>query len=292
MNRVLVIGKGHLGTYLKERWDVSDDMFWTKDMDELDESEIERLAPEVVVNTAGKTSLEWCQQNPIETWRCNATAPLGVMRRVKSVLGSNAPFFHVSSGCVWDGPYDRNGEPFGPYSPPTPAAYYSWSKVGGDAMMMSESLFADLKNVFVLRPRQVFSPVPMQRNTLYKLCSYPDLIDTPNSMTSVSTIALTVERFMQCVSNYYMDPKILCVYDLGTSSPYKVGMRLHQEGLREKPNLVSDKGELDEMFSVQGRPKRVDTVMYDETFESVVHPPTIEESLDRDVQEYATRAWP
>lgn len=273
--RIFLIGKGHLGGFLKALWNIPDEMHWKREMAEIDEAMLERLRPDAVVNTAGKTDLPWCEANPSECFRCNVAAPLGVYRTAKS-LGIR--YIHLSSGCVWDGPFRRDGNPFQPDDPPTPACFYAWSKAACDAMLMAE---ADSPLLLILRPRQVYSPEKSPRNTLSKLNGYPKLLDTPNSMTSASTIAKTIETVLNSGSWRYWYP-IMNVYDKGYSSPFEVGSFLAEAGCRQAPEILA-KSDLD----VWHKPKRVDAVIEDLFFEDLVKPPMVQEELKRNIALYA-----
>ena len=126
--KVLLIGKGHLGSYLKDLWQIPEELHWTREMADLNVETLKRLQPEAVINTAGKTDLRWCEENAAECFRCNVSAPIGVYRAVKSAFDSGVPYIHLSSGCVWDGPYRPDGKPFLPNDPATPACFYAWTK--------------------------------------------------------------------------------------------------------------------------------------------------------------------
>ena len=272
--RILLIGKGHLGGFLKARWQLPDAMHWTREMAELDEATLRKLEPDVVVNTAGKTELRWCEDNAAECFRCNAGAPLYVYRAVKNAFKNRVPYIHLSSGCVWDGPYRPDGKAFQPFDPPTPACFYAWSKAACDAMLRAESS----SPLLILRPRQVYSPLASPRNTLTKLASYPKLLDTPNSMTSAETIAKTIDIALEkpCWG------RILNVYERGYSSPFEVGTFLAEAGVRKLPEKLT-KSELDSWH----KPKRVDAVIEDKFFEDLVQPPTVQEELKRNITLYA-----
>lgn len=223
----------------------------------------------VVINAAGKTDLKKCEESPLEAWASNVELPLQIFRMTKS---SGATYIHVSSGCLWDGPYDKNGEPFEPRHPPSPASFYSWTKASVDSMMLCESQGARL---VILRPRQLYSGLVSPRNTLVKLMNYESLIDTPNSMTSAETVYKAIMPFL------VGDPPrqlVMNVYDLGVTSPYKVGMMLHEAGLRKRP-LLLEKADLD----VWHKPRRVDAVIKDDFFEALVSPPQVNEELSRNV---------
>ena len=285
-NRILLVGRGHLGQFLKRRLNVPDELHWTGDMDVLSEEVLKMARPNVIVNAAGKTDLAWCEANPLEAFRCNVTAPLNLFRRARD---ANASFIHLSSGCVWDGPYFQTSwgaeRPFEPHDPPNPACFYAWTKAACDAMMLwdvHDWQGAAHFGLTILRPRQVYSPDPSPRNTLSKILKYPLLIDTPNSMTSAETIAKAIEWSLgssySCMCN---------VYDLGVTSPYQVGCFLASAGLRDFPKRMT-KMQLDEDL----KPKRVDAVLSDPYFERRVGVPLVQDELRRVIAEYKVNLGP
>lgn len=269
--RVLLIGRGHLGSFLRDLWDIPPELHWTGEMAGLDSTHLWRLRPSVVINTAGKTDLRWCEDNSLECFRCNVTAPLSIYRSIKNVFNDRVLYIHLSSGCIWDGPFNSDGGAFQPDDPPTPACFYSWTKACCDALLMAEATAP----LLILRPRQVYSPVRSPRNTLMKLNGYQKLLDIPNSMTSANTIARTIETMIGKI-NDSTQARILNVYDLGFTSPYEVGVFLSQAGHRGMPERL-DKTDLDSWH----KPKRVDVVMKDEFFEEAVRPTSIRLELLR-----------
>lgn len=282
--RVLLIGKGHLGSYLKDKWDLPPEMHWTREMADLDVETLRQLRPETIVNTAGKTELRWCEDNPAECFRCNVSAPISVYRAVKEAFKDEVPYIHLSSGCVWDGPFKPDGTPFQPYDPPTPACFYAWTKSACDALLMTE-IEAPL---LILRPRQVYSPLASPRNTLTKLNGYVRLLDSPNSMTSADTIARTIEKVLTLELPQNSRPwigvwnRIMNVYERGWSTPFEVGTLLAQAGCRQHPEKLT-KSDLDSWH----QPKRVDAVIQDTVFEALVKPPTVQNELKRNIAIYA-----
>src|SRR5436190_9143818 len=137
--KVLLIGKGHLGSYLANHWRIPADLHWTREMSDLNAGTLRRLQPDAIVNTAGKTDLRWCEDNAAECFRCNVSAPISVYRAIKSAFNNKVPYIHLSSGCVWDGPYREDGKAFEPNDPATPACFYSWTKAACDALLMAEA---------------------------------------------------------------------------------------------------------------------------------------------------------
>jgi dTDP-4-dehydrorhamnose reductase len=270
MKKVLLIGRGQIGSALERGLSrVSMDL-WPGDLDELSQADLLRLAPDVVINSAGKTNLAWCEENAAEALRCNLEAPVRLFDRI---LAMRTPprFLQLSSGCVWDGPYDPDGKPFTPSSAPSPAALYSWTKAACDAMLLAR----DAERVAILRPRQVYSADLNDRNMLVKLLRYPGLIDTPNSISSITTIVRTVQHLM----NAEDWAGTWNVYDRGVVTPLEIGNMLASAGLREKPSIIS-KEELD----IFHHPRRVDTVLYDARFEAAIAPPDAREELLRAIE--------
>ena len=268
--RILVIGKGHLGTYLAERFEVPRELHWCGNMLEAPLN----LRPDVVINTAAKTDIDWCQSHPLEAWQNNVVEPLALFQ--KASLDLEGPYIHISSGCLWQGPADGT-KFFFPNSPPDPACFYTWTKAACDALLMDHANMHGGR-LAILRPRQLYSHLPFDRNVLMKLIKYPKLHDNKNSMTSAETVAKTIEKVMDRTIS---TPRVLNVYEDGVSSPYEVGMFLHQAGLRSEPEK-----EAKEILDQDGRVHRVDVVMYDSYFEAKVDPPNVLNELARVIAEF------
>jgi dTDP-4-dehydrorhamnose reductase len=274
MTKVLLIGRGQVGTELQARLRDVGLRWWDARIEDVTTDVLESLKPEVVVNAAGKTDLAWCENNAREAFASNVEAPVELYKRILQVA-ENCRFIHLSSGCIWDGPYDVNGDPFEPLSPPSPASYYAWTKAASDALLLS----IDADRVAILRPRQVYSVSASPRNTLMKLLRYPKLIDTPNSMSSAEVIAKTVQHLLiaqDCAGVYN-------VYDRGITTPYQIGMMLAEAGLRDAPQRI-DKSELDTWH----KPRRVDTVIHDERFEGMVEPRDVADVLRESIKALAS----
>lgn len=272
---MLVIGNGHLGNHIALKFCSGHYKGELKDLKAVDVA-----GYDIIVNAAGKTDLKFCEDNPLAAWHSNVEGALHAFRLAKA---AGVGFVQISSGCLWDGPYDVNGKPFAPISDVSPASFYAWTKAACDAIMLSESLGSKL---MILRPRQIYSAVASPRNTLTKLMTYKKLIDTPNSMTSADTVAKTIDAIAPVMVSprYFIKkyPKIMNVYDIGIVTPYRVGMMLHEAGLRDAPEMMS-KSELDSWH----KPRRVDAVLRDEFFESLVQPPNVEQELKRAIDIFA-----
>lgn len=270
MTKILLIGRGQVGTELHHRLSDVDVHWWDARIEDVTADVLLTLEPDVVINAAGKTDLRWCEDHAREAFAANVEAPVELFKRILSIGGATR-FIHMSSGCIWDGPFDEGGEPFEPLSVPSPASYYAWTKAACDALLLS--IASD--RVAILRPRQVYSSSDSPRNTLVKLLRYPALIDTPNSMSSAEVIAKTAQQLLTRKDW----SGVFNVYDKGYTTPYRIGRMLAEAGLRAEPTRI-EKAELDGWH----KPRRVDTVIHDSRFESMVEPRDVEvvllESID------------
>lgn len=264
--RVLIVGKGQVGTALAHDLHEYEVLVWPGLLEDLTANDLEELDPAAVINAAGKTDLAWCEANAREAFRINVEEPVRLYRMILEAE-AKIRYLHFGSGCIWDGPFDEGGFPFEPDSPPSPASFYGWTKASCDALLQQ----FDQDHVAILRPRQVYSSSASPRNTLNKLLGYPKLVDTPNSMSSTEVIAKSVKH---CLTSEEWTG-VWNVYDKGHTTPFVVGEMLAAAGLRDTPSKI-EKSELDGWH----RPKRVDTVLHDKRFEKLIHPRPIEETLE------------
>lgn len=265
---IAITGNGHLGNYLKSKplWPETT-ILLTARIGEIIAGDLEGV--DVLINTAGKTDLAWCEANKAEAFDSNVTQVASLYR---ACLEAGARLIHLSSGCVWDGPYQADGQPFEPDSPTSPACFYAETKVACDQGLMSVSCGKDLA---ILRLRMPYSPVVSDRNLLSKLSKYQSLIDEQNSITSADTLARTIESLL----GNDLSPlwhRISLVYDRGHTTPFLIGQMLHKAGLREYPKKL-EKVSLDSWH----KPKRVNTVMRDHLFEQTIDAPRVEVELER-----------
>ena len=82
LKKVIIIGRGQVGTALKQGLVGYDIVDWTGDIAELGIDDLREVQPHAVINAAGKTDLAWCEANAREAVRCNLEAPVELYRRI------------------------------------------------------------------------------------------------------------------------------------------------------------------------------------------------------------------
>ncbi len=137
--KVLIIGMdGQLGSELMR---IVDEAIGTSrrgqsgvQMDLRNRTELEdtimKLSPDVIVNTAAMTDVDYCETNTKEAYEVNALAVRNIVRAA-SVVGSY--FIHISTDYVFDGEKGNYEEG----DTPIPINYYGFSKSVGEAFAMS-----------------------------------------------------------------------------------------------------------------------------------------------------------
>lgn len=137
--------------------------------------------PEAVVNCAGMTgtpNVDWCDANPLPTFRSNTIGPL-VLAEACQELGVHLT--HFGSGCIFYGPSpDPKGWREDDFA--NPSAAYTRSKYAADLPL------SILPNVAIVRLRMPIDSVPGPRNLITKLAHYPKIIDVENSVTIVDDL--------------------------------------------------------------------------------------------------------
>lgn len=248
--KILIFGNGQIGNfYLRHYGASSSEASLAVGVDIADFGQVEKALaehePEVVINTAAATSLEWCGLNRLRAFEVNAIGASNVARACDE---SDAYLVHYSSGCIFsslDGT-DAKAED----SAPNPASYYGWTKVWSEELVQFERS-ADFRPL-ILRPRQPVSAEVSPKNMLFKMLTFSKFVDTANSGTVIDDLMSWTDALVdQGASGAYH------VANSGYVTPYEIGQMLRTHVLSSlRPELI-EKSELDELTPN----RRVDTVL-------------------------------
>lgn len=282
----LVTGNGHVANYIVKNLPiVHGQTIWhyTNRIQDLSIKELSSFIENnykefILINTAAKTNMSWCEQHPIECYENNVLASVELYKRFLEVTKNSKvynKFIHISSGCLWQGPFKNDGSPFYTHDPVKPVCIYTKCKYHCE----QELQWINQTKLIILRPRLVYSSENNERNLLMKILKYPKLINTLNTITSAETIVKTISSICYNQLNSYSGP--INIYNPGVTTPYQIGVMLAKEGLRDYPELLS-KEELDTWYN----PPRADVVMFDSFFENLVKPTSVEEDLIPTIKQF------
>lgn len=227
--KILVLGNGFIGKPLRE-YLRADSI--NKRLHEITQEDLDPY--DVVINTAAKTNIDWCEKNKDEAWDTNVTqaAAVAAMTRGKHVFFSSACIFS-SGGEVPKVNYED--------SVPDPQSYYARTKV------VAEDLIAQVKpDTLIIRPRLLVSEKTHPRNTINKLLTYDQIITSQESAT-------VLEDLIPKVASLLGESGPFNIFNDGTISPSEI-MEIF-----EHPHKKITKEELDVITA--GRAKRVSTIL-------------------------------
>ncbi|MEK6945617.1 MAG: sugar nucleotide-binding protein [Nanoarchaeota archaeon] len=236
MGKTTVFGAGFLGTRISNSLGYELVGKGTVDPTNLKDlsSFLDETKPSVVINAVGKTgkpNIDWCEKHQEETLQSNVVAAINLstecaLRRIY--------FVHLSSGCMYQG--DNGGKGFTEDDEPNfyGPQFYAKTKI------LAERALKELPGL-ILRLRMPIDDSPHERNLIDKLKKYPNLIDIPNSMTTVPhAIAVLKEMIdgrLQGVYNFVNPGKITASEIMGmyqeiVDSSHSFGL-LSLEGLNQ-----------------------------------------------------------
>lgn len=187
--KILIIGKGYLGTRCAESWPeavISDKIVATvKDVEDL----IDQHQPEAILNAAGivgKPNVDWCETHQIETIKGNTILPLII---AEACQNKGVYLLHMATGCIFYG-QSPHGGPWTEEDYGNPVAVYTRSKYGADLAL------ATLPNVGLARIRMPLDSQSHPANLIDKLAKYEKIIDVENSLTVVDDM---IDVFYQLI---------------------------------------------------------------------------------------------
>jgi UDP-glucose 4,6-dehydratase len=178
--KVLIFGQGFVASLLNEcehpEFDVK-----ISTADVLDEARLEAefrsYQPDVVINTAAKTDIDWCESHRDLTFRVNV---LGSDTVAKYCANAGAYLVQFSSGCLQEsrGPDDVKHED----DAINPLCFYAWTKAWAEHLIADRCERQGLRAAFI-RPRLLLSSRLSNRNSILKLMTYSRFIDIGQSAT-------------------------------------------------------------------------------------------------------------
>ncbi|MDD5749551.1 MAG: sugar nucleotide-binding protein [Patescibacteria group bacterium] len=176
--KILIIGKGYLGTRCAQSWDdavITDKIVETvEDVEKL----IDEHQPDTILNAAGivgKPNVDWCETHQVETYKGNTLLPLIIAETCQK---KGVYLLHMGTGCIFYGTAPDN-QAWTEEDYANPVAVYTRCKYAADLVL------SKLPNIGVARIRIPLDCQPHPANLIDKLASYPKIVDVENSITVV-----------------------------------------------------------------------------------------------------------
>jgi len=248
--KILIFGNGQVGAfYLNHYQGTGNEAKIAVGVDvtnfEAVDQAIADFTPDVVINTAAATNLEWVGKNRLQAFNANV---LGAGNIAKACDQRGVYMVHFSSGCIFSSfsADDAKTE----NSAPNPSAYYGWTKVWSEEIVNFERS-ADFQ-ALILRPRQPISASVSPKNMLVKMLTFSKFVDTPNSCTVLEDLMFwTDELIARKTTGVYH------VANSGYTTPYQIAQLVKEHILPDLAPEKIQKAELDKLTPNT----RVDTVL-------------------------------
>jgi dTDP-4-dehydrorhamnose reductase len=136
-----------LNTSVERSFVYDNRMFDYNQLDITNRSDVKSLVtsfqPDVIMNAAAATHVDWCESHREEAWKLNVTAVENLAESARKV---NAQLIHVSTDYVFDGkngPYDENVKP-------DPIGYYGKTKLASENVVWTAEIPSTILRTNVL----------------------------------------------------------------------------------------------------------------------------------------------
>lgn len=252
LKKVFITGRGQLGAFYKDHFESfgAKVVAYGSELDVRNEEmvrvKVKEFGPDLVVHTAAKTNIDWCEQHKLEAFDINT---LGADTVGKVCQEENIYLLHISSGCVLESKSAEDAQ--AEFVVPSPLCFYSWTKVWAEEMLSHRQRKYGLK-VLLLRPRQLLSAKVDPRNALTKMLTYTKFIDTPNSCTVVEDLMEVTDKLLNLEAT-----GVYNVVNPGVTTPYEIATALKEIVKPEMNFMKISKQELNKMTLAE----RVDAVL-------------------------------
>lgn len=247
---ILIFGHGQLGTFYRDYFFTRGVTVVAPDVDIRDSAGVRMMVhnakPDVVINVAAKTNIDWCEQNKLTAFDINT---LGAANIGAACAEAGVYLVHLSSGCVQES--KTRDDMWKENDPVAPLCFYSWTKVWAENLLEDLARRHGLK-VLILRPRQLLSAMVSPRNAVTKLLTYRTFIDTANSCTIVEDLMTVTDTLVARGATGTYN-----VVNPGIITPYEIALLLKEI---IKPDMVIEKISKDVLNSMT-LAKRVDCVL-------------------------------
>ena len=192
-NKILVLGKGFIGTKLQEAFQCPLSAKFIQSFKDV-QGEINKYRPKILINCIGHTggrNVDDCERDKDKTLFANTYVPL-LLGEV--ALRNRIKLVHISSGCIYHFNYAKTSPIIEEEIPDFLDLYYSRTKIYAENGL--KALFKDC-DILILRIRIPLDNRPHPRNILTKLTNFKKVIDLPNSLTYIPDFIKALKHLLR-----------------------------------------------------------------------------------------------
>lgn len=190
-NKILILGKGFIGSRLREEFDCQLSDARINTLAEAEEV-IKRYSPEIVINCIGfiGRSVDDCELHKDKALTANTFVPIILS---EAALRNNVKLVHISSGCIYHYDYSLGVPISEEITPDFLELYYSRTKIYAERAL--EALLSKYP-ILIARIRVPLDYRPGPKNILTKLIEYKKVIDLPNSVTYIPDFVAALKHLI------------------------------------------------------------------------------------------------
>ena len=213
---ILILGKGYIGTGLYKFLENKEEKISIISQNDINYHDIEILSKflsdngiEVIINCSGFTgrpNVDEAESKKDECFKLNVDSPLRILKLCND---KDVRYIHISSGCIYSG-YEK---------------YFTEEDAPNFGLLASSSTYSKSKHWFeessklskldLVRIRMPIShDLDNQRNFLYKIMNYPNLVNYLNSKTYLPDL---YEFIFKLINE--PDPDSQRIYNVVNQSP-------------------------------------------------------------------------
>lgn len=191
--KILILGKGFIGTRLKEHFkcDIADQRINSfEDADNI----IKQYNPDIVINCIGYIGEKntWdCEKNKDKTLFANTYIPILI---AEAAIKHKKKLIHISSGCIYHFDYEKDKPVTEEKIPDFFGLTYSRSKIYSELALQN---LAIKYNILIPKIRIPLYNKPHPKNLLTKLINYKKIITLPNSVTYIPDFINALEHLIK-----------------------------------------------------------------------------------------------
>ena len=225
--------------------------------------------PDVVINCAAKTNLEFCEEDKKTAYEVNT---LGAINVLHASAYHSKKVVHISSGCLFDGNHFVATEE----TNPSPSVWYTYTKTWADEYIKKYGY----ENYLILRPRQLISASPHPTNMITKFANFDSIsaIKEQNSITCIEDFSQMIDHLLKIDARGVFN----CCNE-GTLTPYDIAMAI--KNTLNKDLKVSESSYEDLLAKMPNR--RVNTILSNQKLKSTGYTPrSAQEALEWCVKNY------